>query len=72
MDGLGEGWPRGRMLILRMAGEQLMAALGTDVDAWGGRQERGQCRGALLPGRLPAAIAKDRGGEGIGGDMSAG
>lgn len=34
MDGLCEGWPGGRVLILGAAGEQLVITLGANVDPW--------------------------------------
>lgn len=33
MDGLSEGWPWGRVCILRDTGEELVATLGAHVDA---------------------------------------
>lgn len=34
MDGLCEGWPGGRVLILGAAGEQLVITLGANIDPW--------------------------------------
>lgn len=34
MDGLCESWPRGGVLVLAMAGEELMITFGADINTW--------------------------------------
>lgn len=34
MDGLCEGWPGGRVLVLGATGEQLVITLGTNINPW--------------------------------------
>lgn len=45
MDGLCEGRPGRRVLILRPAGEQLVVTLGTHVNPWGVMEERWRLHG---------------------------